>query len=83
MIEIWGRDGCGYCEAAKNLCEERHYKFQYYRLGEHFTREELLETFPTAKTYPQIKVAGTHVGGYNDLTRYLEETGYNGTGHSL
>lgn len=83
MIEIWGRDNCGYCEAARELCEIRNYKFRYYRLGEHFTREELLEMFPTAKTYPQIKVGGAYVGGYNELTTYLEETGYNGTGHSL
>lgn len=83
MIEIWGRDGCSYCEAAKRLCETRNYKYQYYKLNEHFTRDELLEMFPTAKTFPQIKVSGSHVGGYNELTTYLEETGYNGTGHTL
>lgn len=83
MIEIWGRPGCGYCEAAKRLCEQRSLPYNYYQLGEQFAREELLEMFPTAKTYPQIKVGGTYVGGYNELTTYLEETGYNGTGHTL
>lgn len=83
MIEIWGRTGCGYCEAAKELCEQRGLVYQYYQLNEEFTREELIEQFPTAKTYPQIKAAGTYVGGYAELTTYLEETGYNGTGMTL
>lgn len=83
MIEIWGRPGCGYCEAAKQLCEDRDLKYKYYQLNEHFTREELLEMFPTARTYPQIKVAGNSIGGYNELNTYLEETGYNGTGFTL
>lgn len=83
MIEIWGRTGCGYCEAAKKLCEDRGLTYKYYQLGEHFSREELLEMFPTAKTYPQIKVSGSYVGGYVELNTYLEETGYNGTGYTL
>lgn len=83
MIEIWGRTGCGYCEAAKKLCEDRNFKYKYYQLGEQFTREELIEQFPEAKTYPQIKVASLYVGGYSELTRYIEETGYNGTGMTL
>ena len=28
-------------------------------------------------------VHGTKIGGYDKLGTYLEETGYNGTGHSL
>lgn len=83
MIEIWGRTGCAYCDAAKALCEQRGLVYQYYQLGEQFTREQLIEQFPTAKTYPQIKAAGTYVGGYDELTTYLEETGYTGTGDTL
>ena len=83
MIEIWGIPGCGYCESAKNLCRNRKLNYNYYQLDVDFTRDELLEMFPNAKTFPQIKVAGKHVGGFTDLTTYLEETGYNGTGHTL
>jgi glutaredoxin 3 len=83
MIEIWGKDGCGYCEAAKKLCETRNLPYCYYKLGLEFTREELFETFPTAKTYPQIKVSGIAVGGFDGFCQYLEDTGYNGTGITL
>jgi glutaredoxin len=48
-----------------------------------FNREEILEQFPNAKTFPQIRVNGTPIGGFDKLGTYLEETGYNGTGHTL
>ena len=83
MIEIWGRDGCGFCEAAKELCERTQLKYSYYKLNQDFTREELIERFPNAKTYPQITVQNSHVGGYTEFAKYLEETGYNGSGYTL
>jgi glutaredoxin len=39
--------------------------------------------FPGARTFPQIKINGTNIGGYDKLGPYLEETNYNGTGHTL
>ena len=68
---------------AKALCETRGYKFEYLTLGEDFTREELFEQFPTARTFPQIKVHSEVVGGYEGLLRYIELTGFNGTGHGI
>jgi glutaredoxin len=83
MIEIYGKANCGYCEAAKALCNTRELKYNYYQLDEDFTRAEVLEMFPGAKTFPQIKVNGSAIGGYDKLGSYLEETGYNGTGMTL
>jgi glutaredoxin 1 len=83
MIEIWGRPGCIFCEKAVALCESRSLKYTYKSLGDSFTRQELIETFPTATTYPQIKINGSYVGGYSELGTYLEETNYNGTGWAL
>jgi len=83
MIEIWGKTDCGYCYAAKALCEQRGLTYTYKELGKDFNREEILEQFPNAKTFPQIRVNGTPIGGFDKLGTYLEETGYNGTGHTL
>lgn len=83
MILIYGKPGCGYCEAAKALCEQRGYVYEYKTLDVDYTREQLLETFPLAKTVPQIVVNGLKVGGFTDFTKYIEETGYTGTGHTL
>jgi len=43
----------------------------------------LFEQFPGARTFPQIKINDRVIGGYEQLVTYIEETGYNGTGHSL
>jgi glutaredoxin len=42
-----------------------------------------MEQFPTARTFPQIRVSGRDVGGYEQFLQYLDDTGYTGTGHSL
>jgi glutaredoxin len=83
MIEIYGKPACPFCEQAKQLCERMELKYVYKSMGTDFTREELLEQFPNARTVPQIIVNGTKIGGYNELTNYIEETGYNGTGMTL
>ena len=48
---------------------------------------ELIELFedkglPAPRTAPQIFIGGQHVGGYEQLLRYIEDTGFNGTGSS-
>jgi len=83
MIEIYGRAACTFCEQAKALCETRELSYKYYQLDVDFTRNEILEMFPGASTFPQIKVHNKSIGGFDKLGTYLEETNYNGTGHTL
>ena len=67
MIEIYGKENCNYCTEAKKLCESKDLPYLYYELGSSFTRDELLEMFPSAKTFPQIKVDDSPIGGFNQL----------------
>lgn len=83
MILIYGKPMCPFCDRAKALCEQRGFDFEYRTLGVDYTKEELLETFPGARTVPQIVVNGLKIGGYEQFANYLEETGYTGTGHTL
>lgn len=83
MIEIYGKPQCPYCDKAKALCETRGYQYVYKSLGTDYTREELLEKFVGARTVPQIIVNGEKVGGFDGFTKYIEETGFTGTGHTL
>jgi|TARA_B110000483_G_C18196000_1_gene542998 glutaredoxin len=82
MIEIWGKPACPSCTKAKALCEQRGYEFVYKQLGTDFQREDVMEEFPGARTFPQIKVYKDKIGGYDQLLEYIENTGYNGTGGS-
>ena len=83
LVEIYGKTGCPYCEKAKQICETRELKYNYYTLDREYSRETLLEMFPGARTVPQIRIGTTKIGGYEQLLRYLEETAYTGTGYSL
>ena len=70
LVEIWGRPGCSYCERAKQICKKFGLNYIYHQLDEDFTKEELLERFPDAKTYPQIIVDGEYIGGHDDFVKY-------------
>jgi glutaredoxin len=67
MIEIYGKTQCPYCDKAKALCERKGYDYVYKSLGEDFTREEMMEAFPTARTFPQIMIDGEAIGGYDNF----------------
>ncbi len=69
--KIWGKPMCPYCDRAKALCQKEGIKYTYHQLDEDFTREELLEMFPNARTFPQITVDDIHVGGYDDLFKFI------------
>ena len=72
MIEIWGKPQCGYCDAAKRLCESRKYEFVYKQLGVDFNREQVFENFPEARTFPQIIVDGEKIGGFTEFKALVE-----------
>jgi len=83
MITIYGKPMCPFCDKAKALCEQRGYNYEYKTLGTDYTKEELLETFPGARTVPQIVINGNKIGGWEQMVKYIEETNYTGTGHTL
>lgn len=67
IVEIWGKPQCVYCVAAVNLCEEHGLEFTYKQYNVDFSKEEILAEFVGATTFPQIKVDGKPIGGYNQL----------------
>jgi glutaredoxin len=41
----------------------------------------LLEAVPNARTVPQIIINGASIGGFTELRKYIDETGFNGSGY--
>jgi glutaredoxin len=82
-VIVWSKYNCTYCDQAKAVLKQKGIAFEERKLGDGWTKEELLEAVPTARTLPQIFIDGKLVGGYQDLIKYIDETGYNGTGYSL
>ena len=76
---VWSKDHCPYCDQAKALLSMRGIEFNENKIGYGFTREDLLEAVPTARTVPQIVIDGTSIGGFTELKKYIEENKFTGT----
>jgi glutaredoxin 3 len=68
---VWSKDNCPYCEQAKNLLEARGISYEERKIGDNWTREQLLEQVPTARSVPQIFLDGVHVGGFDQLRKVI------------
>ena len=83
-MTIYGKANCGFCTKAKEFARQQELEFEYKDVGLTAFMDELLEKCEVRpKSVPQIWVNGTHVGGYNEFVRYVEETGFTGTGYTL
>lgn len=70
-VEIYTKPNCGYCTQAKKFLEEKGLLYSEYIFEKDFTREFIVENFPTAKTYPIILIDGTNIGGYDSLVSHF------------
>jgi len=70
---LWSKYHCPYCDMAKSLLEQKGIEFEERKIGDGYTKEELLEEVPNARTVPQIFLNGEHVGGYTELQKFLRE----------
>jgi glutaredoxin 3 len=71
---VWSKYHCPFCDQAKALLEQRGIPFEERKIGDGYTKEELLEAIPTARTVPQIIINGNVIGGFTELRKYIEET---------
>ena len=68
---VWSKDACRFCVQAKALLESRGIEFEERNVSQDWTKEQLLEAVPTARTLPQIFLDGVHIGGFTDLRSHL------------
>ena len=71
---VWSKDHCPYCVQAKTLLTQKGIEFEERKIGEGWTKEQLLEAVPDARTVPQIFLDGELVGGFAELrAKFLAE----------
>jgi glutaredoxin len=68
---VWSKDQCPYCDQAKALLKSRNIEFEERNVSHDWTREQLLEAVPNARSVPQIFLDETLVGGFNELRQRL------------
>lgn len=69
---VWSKSQCPYCDQAKALLTQRGIEFEEKKIGNGYTKEDLLEAVPTARTVPQIFLDGKLIGGFTELKQTLK-----------
>lgn len=70
---VWSKYSCAFCEQAKALLKRNNIDFEERKIGEDWTREQLLEAVPTARTVPQIFLNDEYIGGFTELQQRLRQ----------
>jgi len=68
-VVVWSRDLCAYCDMAKRELRKRDIVFEERKIGDGWTKEQLLKVIPNARTIPQIVIDGKVIGGYTELMK--------------
>jgi glutaredoxin 3 len=69
---VWSKDACPFCVQAKNLLSLKGIDYEERNISQgSWTREQLLEAVPSARTLPQIFLDDEHVGGFTELRAKL------------
>jgi glutaredoxin len=69
---VWSRNQCPFCDQAKALLKLKGIEFEERNVSRDWTKEQLLEAIPSARTVPQIVLDGELVGGFTELRKRLE-----------
>ena len=71
-VVVWSRDLCPHCVKAKNFLDMKGFRYEERNISAGiWTREQLLEACPEARTVPQIVIDGVVIGGYDKLKEYF------------
>jgi len=86
-VVIYSKPNCPSCVKAKSVFDKMNVEYQEHKIGSDIQPQELFDLFESKglaqpRTAPQIFIGEQHVGGYEQLLSYIEDTGFNGTGHA-
>jgi glutaredoxin len=70
-VILWSKYYCSYCDQAKALLKQKGIAFEERKIGDGWTKEELLESVPSARSVPQVIINGQSIGGFTELKDYL------------
>ena len=87
-IVIYSKPQCPSCLKAKALFDKMKVTYKEEKIGSDIQPQELFDLFESKglaqpRTAPQIFIGDNHVGGYEQLLSYIEDTGFNGSGYSV
>lgn len=71
---VWSKEQCPYCEMAKQLLTSKGIEFEEKKIGNGYTKEDLLNAVPSARSVPQVFLDDQLIGGFPELKTRLTES---------
>ena len=69
---VWSKDSCPFCVQAKALLKQKNIEVEERNINKDWTRDQLLEAVPDARTLPQIFLDNKLIGGFTELRKHLQ-----------
>ena len=70
---VWSKNSCPFCDQAKGLLKIKGIEFEERNVSKDWTKEQLIEAVPNARTVPQIFLDDKLIGGFQELKKYFEK----------
>lgn len=71
-VVVWSKNNCPYCDMAKGLLKMKGVDYEERNItGGSWTKEDLLQANPNARTLPQIFFDDQCIGGYKELSERI------------
>ena len=81
IAEVWSQTNCPACTEAKRLLDLHGVTIVEKMLGVNgYTKKDLIDVVPHARSVPQIFVDGVYVGGLQELKQKLANDNNKNTG---
>ena len=71
-VTVFSRPGCPFCARAKGLLQDAGIEYEELMLNHDYT-DRTLRAVANATSYPQVFIDGEHIGGSDDLEKWLEK----------
>ena len=71
-VTVFTRNGCPHCAKAKGLLRDAGIDFEELRLNREYT-DQTLRAVAAATSVPQVFIGGKHVGGADELEKWLSK----------
>jgi glutaredoxin len=70
---VWSKNSCPFCDQAKALLKMKGIEFEERNVSKDWTKEQLLEAVPNARTVPQIFLDDKLIGGFTELKAHFQK----------
>lgn len=70
---VWSKPQCPFCDQAKALLKMKGIEVEERIVGMDYSKDQLMEAVPTARTVPQIFLDEEYIGGFPELKKHFEK----------